>query len=189
MADYERTILEFYQLPTPYPTEWPAEKEEGEASDEDEGDIKLQRRKSRYQALERAVSRRGSAVPGSEGGAGGVGNLVSKDEPDPLGSSYSVVRTLKHLGLPLQDDLRLRRFGDNITYNLKLMDLKRQPFLTLLDDVLARSLLVSNALHCRYPKSPSRLRCPVTIHRSKVRIAQGLGRKQLREIRESQGHN
>lgn len=114
MADYERTVLDFYQLPNPYPTEWPAEKDE-EDSDEGEKDTKLQRRKSRYQALERAISTRGSGVPGSEGGVGEVGNLVQKDEPDPLGSSDSVVRTLKHLGLPLQDDLRLRRLSAQIT--------------------------------------------------------------------------
>ncbi|KAF7558824.1 hypothetical protein G7046_g5327 [Stylonectria norvegica] len=107
MADYERTILDFYQLPTPYPSEWPAEKDDEESSGEDDEAKELQRRKSRYQALERAVSRR-SVVPGSEAGKGGVGNLVQKDEPDPLGSSDSVVRTLKHMGVPLQDDARLR---------------------------------------------------------------------------------
>lgn len=110
MADYERTILEFYQLPNPYPTEWPAEKDADGSSDEEEKIEKfaqLGRRKSRYQALERAVSTRKS-VPGSESGKGGVGNLVQKDEPDPLGSSDSVVRTLKHLGVPVQDDMRLR---------------------------------------------------------------------------------
>lgn len=106
MADYERTILEFYQLPTPYPSEWPAEKDLNEISDDDDKTQKLKRRKSRYQALERAVSDRRSIVPGSESGQGGVGNMVQKDEPDPLGSSDSVVRTLKQLGL--QDDTRLR---------------------------------------------------------------------------------
>ncbi|KAM6533365.1 Exocyst complex component S5 [Fusarium falciforme] len=109
MADTERTILDFYQIPTLYPSEWPAEKDlEDLDSDDDEKDVKLQRRQSRYQALERAVSTRKSVIPGSEGGKGGVGNLVQKDEPDPLGTTDSVVRTLKHLGLPLQDDHRLR---------------------------------------------------------------------------------
>ncbi|KAF5009022.1 hypothetical protein FDECE_4736 [Fusarium decemcellulare] len=109
MADAERTILDFYQIPTLYPSEWPVEKDL-EESDEEEGEktTKLQRRQSRYQALERAVSQRRSTVPGSEGGAGGVSNLVQKDEPDPLGTTDSVVRTLKHLGVPVQDDHRLR---------------------------------------------------------------------------------
>lgn len=111
MSDYDRTILEFYQLQTPYPSEWPAEKDAGESSDEEDkgGNQKLQRRKSRYQALERAAShRRSSYIPGSEAGKGGVGNLVQKDESDPLGSSDSVVRSLSSMGLPVQDDARLR---------------------------------------------------------------------------------
>lgn len=108
MADYERTILDFYQIPTAFPSEWPAEKDIEGSDEEGEKGTKLKRRKSRYQALERAVSDRRSILPGSEPGAGGVGSLVQKDEPDPLGTANSVVRTLKQLGLPLQDDLRLR---------------------------------------------------------------------------------
>jgi len=109
MADLERTVLEYYQVPTLYPDEWPAEKNNSDASD-DEGDKKatLNRRKSRYQALERAVSNRSSVLPGQVKTANGVGNIVHKDEPDPLGTTDSVVRTLKQLGLPLQDDPRLR---------------------------------------------------------------------------------
>jgi exocyst complex component 2 len=113
MADYERTVLDFYQLSTPYPNEWPADKNNSDSSDEEtEKKKKIQRRKSRYQALERAVSNRQSIVPGSEqSGEGGVGNLVQKDEPDPLGSTDSVVRTLRQLGVPLQDDVRLSMWG------------------------------------------------------------------------------
>ncbi|TQN72919.1 Exocyst complex component SEC5 [Colletotrichum shisoi] len=112
-SEYERTILDFYQLPTPYPNEWPAEKNQSDASD-DEGDVtdekkaKLQRRKSRYQALERAVSDRRSTIPGAQSEKGGVGNIVQRDEPDPLGTTDSVVRTLRQLGVPIQDDPRLR---------------------------------------------------------------------------------
>jgi exocyst complex component 2 len=111
MADYERTVLDFYQLPTAYPSEWPAEKDRGDSSDEERDDKvnKLQNRKSRYQALERAVSGRRSVIPGSEGDQeGGLGNLVQKDEPDPLGTADSVVRALRLQGLSLQDDARLR---------------------------------------------------------------------------------
>jgi exocyst complex component 2 len=109
MADYERTVLDFYQLPSSFPTEWPAEKNDADSSDEEReaASTKLQRRKSRYQALERAVGERKSFMSGSENAKGGVGNLVQKDEPDPLGSSDSVVRSLKFLGLPVQDDIRL----------------------------------------------------------------------------------
>ncbi|CAG7564786.1 unnamed protein product [Fusarium equiseti] len=109
MADMERTILDFYQIPTLCPTEWPAEKdlEDRDEDGEDEKGAALKRRQSRYQALERAVSQRKSNIP-REDDQGGVGNIVQKDEPDPLGTTDSVVRTLKHLGLPLQDDHRLR---------------------------------------------------------------------------------
>jgi exocyst complex component 2 len=105
MSDYERTILEFYQLPTSYPSEWPAEKDEHDSSG-DEGDPKKHsRQKSRYQALESASGDgKGVAV----GGKGGVNNLALKDEPDPLGTTDSVVRSLRENGLQVQDDVRLR---------------------------------------------------------------------------------
>ncbi|KAK4042844.1 exocyst complex component Sec5-domain-containing protein [Parachaetomium inaequale] len=110
MADLERTVLDFYQISTLNPVQWPTEKDnDSDASDDGAAaKKKANRRKSRYQALERAVSTRSSIVPGSENSGSGVGNLVQKDEPDPLGTTESVVRTLKHLGVPLQDDLRLR---------------------------------------------------------------------------------
>lgn len=113
MADFERTILEFYQLPTPYPSEWPAEKDAGYSSADDDGDTKHGRRRSRYQALE--------SVAG--GGQTGVGTMVQKDEPDPLGTSDSVVRSLKNMGLPLQDDLRMRKSRrlPNATPELRVM--------------------------------------------------------------------
>jgi exocyst complex component 2 len=109
MADLERSVLEFYQVSTPYPVEWPPDKNNSDISDDEDTKSKINRRKSRYQALERAVSNRTSVVPGSETSGSGVGNLVQKDEPDPLGTTESVVRTLKTMGLPLQDDPRLRR--------------------------------------------------------------------------------
>lgn len=108
-ADLERTVLDFYQISTLNPVAWPAEKDnDSDASEEESIKKKANRRKSRYQALERAVSTRSSVVPGSETSGSGVGNLVQKDEPDPLGTTESVVRTLKQLGVPLQDDVRLR---------------------------------------------------------------------------------
>ena len=114
MTDYERTVLEHYQLPTPYPDKWPAEKDLSDASD-DEEDSKanhkgMQRRKSRYTALERAASDRRSFLPGSQRGDDGVENIVQRDEPDPLGTTDSVVRILRQLGLPVQEDTRLRGY-------------------------------------------------------------------------------
>ena len=114
MADLERTVLDFYQISSLNPVQWPSEKDlDSDASDNAEAEAaakkkKASRRKSRYQALERAVSTRSSIIPGSETSGSGISNLVQKDEADPLGTTDSVVRTLKHLGVPLQDDLRLR---------------------------------------------------------------------------------
>jgi exocyst complex component 2 len=115
MADYERTVLDHYQLSNAYPVEWPAEKDLSDASDE-EDTIKsrrngvIRRSKSRYSALERAASDRKSLVPGSQKTGDGVENLVQKDEPDPLGTTESVVRVLRQQGLPVQDDTHLRKF-------------------------------------------------------------------------------
>jgi exocyst complex component 2 len=111
MTDYERTVLEHYKLHTAFPTEWPSEKDLSDFSDEDEGPkigAGIRRSKSRYSALERAASERKSLVPGSEKTGDGVENMVQKDEPDPLGTAESVVRILRHLNLPVSDDIRLR---------------------------------------------------------------------------------
>lgn len=111
MADYQRNVLDFYQLQTPFPSEWPAAKDQDDSSDDEARHSrvnKFKNRKSRFQALERAVSGRRSIIPGSEGAQEGAGNLVQKDEPDPLGAAESVVRALKVQGLSVQDDARLR---------------------------------------------------------------------------------
>jgi exocyst complex component 2 len=115
MADYERTVLDHYQLSTPFPTEWPAEKDQSDASEDEEVPKStrnglIRRSKSRYSALERSASDRKSLVPGSQKTGEGIENLVQKDEPDPLGSGDSVVRILRSQGLPVQDDIRLSEF-------------------------------------------------------------------------------
>jgi len=116
MTDYERTVLDHYQLTTPYPVEWPAEKDLSDASDEEEKKPTrngiVRRSKSRYSALERAASDRRSILPGSQRSGDGVENLVQRDEQDPLGTTDSVVRILRQLGLPVQEDTRLRRSTD-----------------------------------------------------------------------------
>ncbi|EGX92797.1 exocyst complex component Sec5 [Cordyceps militaris CM01] len=106
MADFERTVLEFYQLPSPYPSEWPAEKDAEDAATDQTDAWGSNKRTSRYQALESAVNERRSFLNNSDV-KGGMNSLVQRDEPDPLGSSDSVVRSLKNLGLPVQDDIRL----------------------------------------------------------------------------------
>lgn len=109
MAD----VLNHYNITIPFPTEWPTEKDESDGSDDDlppKGVAKslIRRSRSRYSALERSGSDRRTLVPGSEKTGDGVENLVQKDEPDPLGGTDSVVRVLKHKGIPVEDDQRLR---------------------------------------------------------------------------------
>jgi len=113
MTDYAQSVLDHYGLSTPYPLEWPPEKDDSDASEEDDPETKqitkTKGSKSRYLALARATSDRKSPLPGSQKTNNGVENLVQRDEPDPLGSTESVVRILRQLGLPVQDDSGLRK--------------------------------------------------------------------------------
>ena len=108
----EHTILNHYNLTNHFPTAWPTEKNESDASeDEKAGNTILKhasrRSKSRYSALERSGSDRRNLVPGSQKLRGGQENLVQKDEPDPLGVTDSVIRVLRQKGLPVEEDQRL----------------------------------------------------------------------------------
>ncbi|QSZ33861.1 hypothetical protein DSL72_005434 [Monilinia vaccinii-corymbosi] len=116
MTDIERTILEHYQLSSPFPNEWPADKDTSDVSDEEDeaprsnqnGSVAAAlRRKSKYFALEKASDRK-SLIPNSQKSGDGVENLVQRDEQDPLGTTDSVVRILRQQGLPVQDDIALR---------------------------------------------------------------------------------
>ncbi|CAK7204654.1 Exocyst complex component S5 [Sporothrix eucalyptigena] len=113
MTDLERSVLDFYQINTAYPDVWPVDKNnDSDVSDEETGAIsakdkerkaKLNRRKSRYQALERAATQRASTLPG------GADKGVQRDEPDPLGTTDSVILALKRNGIKsVQDDPKLR---------------------------------------------------------------------------------
>lgn len=104
--DSEREVLSHYNLTTLSPNEWPTELDQ---SDDDE-DTKagVRRSRSRYSALERAASDRRTFIPGSQQTRDGKANVVQKDEPDPLGGPRSVIATLKHRGLPVDYDSRLR---------------------------------------------------------------------------------
>ena len=116
MADDERIILNHYKLPTAFPVQWPAEKDDSDDSDgntnlKPDNRSRLQHRRSRprHSALGRlAPSRRscGSLLGSDEGSTQVVGR---NDEPDPLGSSDSIVRLLRHRGLPVDDDAKLRK--------------------------------------------------------------------------------
>ena len=102
MAD----VVNHYNLPTPYPTEWP--KELDQSDEEENATTGVRRSRSRYSALERSASDRRSALPGFQKTGDGRANLVQKDEPDPLGATDSVVRALKQRRLPVEEDSRLR---------------------------------------------------------------------------------
>lgn len=109
MMEDEHAILNHYNLTTPYPTAWPAEKDDSDVSDNDlPTKASTRPSKSRYSALERSGSDRRSLVPGSEKTGDGVENLAQKDEADPLGSADSVVRVLRQKGIAVEDDQRLR---------------------------------------------------------------------------------
>ncbi|KAL2871771.1 exocyst subunit SEC5 [Aspergillus lucknowensis] len=99
-------IAHFYNLPSAYPEEWPAELDE----EDEEEEQALERRgsKSGYSVLDRSNSARRGLNLGSLKGNNGRENLVRVDEPDPLGSSDSVLKQLKRRGLPVDDDTRLR---------------------------------------------------------------------------------
>lgn len=115
MTTHEHTLLNHYNITTLFPTAWPAEKDESDASEDEQlrskpqtGRLAHQRSNSRYSVLARSTSDRRSLVPGSEKTGDGLENLVQKDEPDPLGGPDSVVRILRHKGLPVEEDQRLR---------------------------------------------------------------------------------
>ncbi|EXJ95009.1 hypothetical protein A1O1_00127 [Capronia coronata CBS 617.96] len=107
MSEQERTIVNHYNLPEPFPKEWP--KELDDSDDDDLPDaVGIRRSRSRYSALERSASERKSLIPGSQRTGDGRANLVQKDEPDPLGVHSSVVSVLRTHGLPVEHDPRLR---------------------------------------------------------------------------------
>ncbi len=112
MNNDEHTILNHYNLVNPFPTAWPAERDECDASEEEstaDGLSKnaFRRSRSRYSALQHNGSDHRSLVPGSQKLRDGHETLVQKDEPDPLGMTDSVVRALRQKGLPIEEDQRL----------------------------------------------------------------------------------
>ena len=108
----QQTILHHYNLTTPYPTSWPAEKDECDSPEEELSHttakkIHLRRSNTRYSALELHAGGRRSLVPGAEKTGDGLENLVHIDEADPLGGSDNVVRVLRQKGIAVEDDQRL----------------------------------------------------------------------------------
>ncbi|EAU39112.1 conserved hypothetical protein [Aspergillus terreus NIH2624] len=99
-------VANYYNIPSAYPEEWPAELDESDESDTET----LGRRgsRSRYFALERSNSGYKGATPGSYKGPNGRDNAAKMDEPDPLGTGDSVLKILKRRGLSLDEESRLR---------------------------------------------------------------------------------
>lgn len=112
----ETTLLNHYKIPSLYPSEFPADKDREDASDDELPAPSSRmaygppaqlpnRSRSRYSVLERPSGRR--SIQGFERTKEGVDNLVQKDEADPLGSSTSVVQVLRGTGLPVEQDMKL----------------------------------------------------------------------------------
>ncbi|KAI9774499.1 MAG: hypothetical protein M1839_001687 [Geoglossum umbratile] len=123
MAELDRSVLRHYNLSTSSPTTWPAEKDHSDASDDETPQIKalpgssrpvqpkgqplFSRSKSkRYSVLERTTHRGRMQNPGLD--AISDEDERQKDEPDPLGSSDSVIRILRQRGVPIDKDAQLR---------------------------------------------------------------------------------
>jgi len=112
MADYERLVLDHYQLTSSRPYEWPADKDQSDASDEEESTSRrnavFRKSKARLSVLGRSASDSRS-ITSSQKTGDGVDTVVQRDEADPLGSSDSVVRILQRKGLQVQERPDLRQ--------------------------------------------------------------------------------
>ena len=169
MADYEHIILSHYNLATPYPTEWPAAKDESDASDEDlpsplkaQLNVPLRRSKSKFSALERRGIGRRSLVPGSQKTQDGLENLVQKDEPDPLGKYDSVVSVLRSRGLPVDSDTHTRAYLYlRLVYPVLIID--RQSLPALVHDLLTDVVPVTGPVQCIHAITAPRTRVSLSI--------------------------
>ena len=162
----EQTILNHYNLTSPFPETWPAEKDESDASDDEKKNLSrhyIRRSKSRYSALERNAHDRKSLVPGSEKLPHGQENLVQKDEPDPLGGGESVVRILRKQGLPVEEDSRLSERARCADAQWPKLSVFRESILAILHNLLTKSISGTSPLSSIYEGAPARSRKPVTI--------------------------
>jgi exocyst complex component 2 len=122
MADHGSAILNHYKIDNLFPNEWPDSKDAEDTSDDD-GLLPAPKppqrvtSRSRYSVLEP----KRSSVPGAERSKEGVENLVQRDEPDPLGSSSSVIQTLRRQGVDIDADSKLSMSGKVVAIGQKLM--------------------------------------------------------------------
>lgn len=96
-AEDERLLLNHYNLTTINPTQWPYD-----AAGQD-APYSSSPPRDRFHRRRTVLGRTPSF------NASGSQARVQKDEPDPLGASDSVMQTLRLRGLPVEEDLFLRR--------------------------------------------------------------------------------
>lgn len=175
--DEEHTILNHYNLATPNPIAWPAEKDSDDTDDDDisskkGGKTNLRRSKTRYSALERSGSDRRSLVPGSEKTGDGVENLVQRDETDPLGGADSVVRILRQKGIAVDDDQRLSevvlawRIAQELIY-------RRESLSFVIYDFLTQLILIPNPLEYFHTIITAGARVSFAFNRSEICFTKG----------------
>lgn len=164
----EHTILNHYNLTNPFPTAWPAEKDESDASEEESTARRLsktaiRRSRPRYSALQRNGCDHRSLVPGSQKLRDGLENLVQKDESDPLGVTDSVVRVLRQRGLPVEEDQRLSEDCPSSYDNIMLTALREQ-IPPILYHLFSNSIPITDPFKCFNPIFAARSRLSLPIY-------------------------
>lgn len=164
----EHTILNHYNLTNPFPTAWPAEKDETDASEEEStasglSNTAIRQSRSRYSALQRNGSDRRSLVPGSQKLRGGYENLVQKDEPDPLGATDSVIRVLRQRGLPVEEDQRLSEDFPSF-YNRIMLIAFREQIPLILYHLFSKPIPITGSFKCFNPIFAARSRISLPIY-------------------------
>ncbi|KAL9051866.1 MAG: hypothetical protein Q9162_005756 [Coniocarpon cinnabarinum] len=106
-GESERDILAHYGLNSLYPSEWPAEKEEGDGQEsEPESKAKIKHAR-RFTTLEHSRGKRKGKSP-SKRREQDLPPPLPRDEADPLGGSASIVSLLRRKGIPADRDEELK---------------------------------------------------------------------------------
>lgn len=148
----EHIILNHYNLTNPFPIAWPVEKDDIDASEEENAAGGLskadtRRSRSRYSALQRIGSGHRSSVPGSQKLRDGHENLAQKDEPDPLGVTDSVVRVLRQRGLPVEEDLQLSEHYPSFR-NQSMLIAFRESIPPIIYHLFSKSIPIAGSFKC-----------------------------------------
>lgn len=148
----EHIILNHYNLTNPFPIAWPVEKNDSDASEEENtaGGLSraaARRSRSRYSALQRIGSNHRSSVPGSQKLRDGHENLAQKDEPDPLGVTDSVVRVLRQRGLPVEEDQQLSEHYPSF-HNQSMLIAFREQISPILHHLFSKPIPIAGPFKC-----------------------------------------